>query len=80
MFLNNYDLKGDEKSMVKFRRSLYAVKDIKLGEKFTEENIRRIRPGFGIPPKYFQEVINSKTTKEVKRGDRVTWDVIEKIT
>ena len=62
-----------------FRRSLYFVKDLKAGENITSNHIRRIRPGFGIPPKYFQEVINSKTTKEVKRGDRVTWDVIEKI-
>jgi len=62
-----------------FRRSLYFVKDLKAGENITSNHIRRIRPGFGLSPKHFNEVINSKTRKEVKRGDRVTWEVIEKI-
>ena len=72
----NYDLKGDEKSMVKFRRSLYAVKDIKLGEKFTEENIRRIRPGFGIEPKFYDEILGKTAKDNIKFGTALNWDLI----
>lgn len=72
----NYDLKGDEKSMVKFRRSLYAVKDIKTGEKFTEENIRRIRPGFGIEPKFYDEILGKTAKDNIKFGTALNWDHI----
>ncbi len=72
----NYDLKGDEKSMVKFRRSLYAVKDIKLGEKFTKENIRRIRPGFGIEPKFYDEILGKTAKDNIKFGTALNWDLI----
>ena len=60
-----------------FRRSLYFIKDIKRGETITEKHIKRIRPGYGLPPKFFNQIINMKVTKDIKRGDRVTWDIIE---
>ena len=59
-----------------FRRSLYFVRDINAGESITKEHIRRIRPGFGLEPKYLNEIINRKVSVNCKRGDRVTWDVI----
>jgi N-acetylneuraminate synthase len=53
----NYERTEAEKGNVKFRRSLYAVKKINAGEKFTSDNVRSIRPGFGLPPKYLENVI-----------------------
>ncbi len=55
-----------------FRRSLYFVKDVDEGEVITNECVRRIRPGFGLEAKYFDQVIGSKCLVSAKRGDRVT--------
>lgn len=60
-----------------FRRSIYFVTDLKSGEKITLSSIRRIRPGFGIAPKYFEELIGMTVIKDVKRGDPVSWDSLE---
>ncbi|MEK9657776.1 MAG: pseudaminic acid synthase [bacterium] len=59
--------KEEEKSTV-FRRSIYAVKNIKKGEAFTSENIRVIRPGFGLAPKYYDHVLNSITRVAISAG------------
>jgi len=56
-----------EKQSLQFRRSIYAVSDIKKGEKFTKKNIRVIRPGFGIQPIYFQKLMNKKSPLDIKR-------------
>ena len=60
-----------------FRRSLYFVKDLKENDTITAEHIRRIRPGYGLPPKYFDQIINKKVNREVRRGDRVDWKLIQ---
>jgi len=65
----NYDLSEDEKIYVNFRRSLYIVKDIKKGEKFTAENIRSIRPGYGLHTRYYEEVLEKVATKNLKFGE-----------
>lgn len=50
------------------RRSLFVVKDMKKGEEFTEENIRSIRPGHGLAPKYFTTILGKKANRDLKRG------------
>ena len=55
-----------ELQSLKFRRSIYAISDIKKGEKFTKKNIRIIRPGFGIQPFYFEKLINKKSPSDIK--------------
>lgn len=64
----NYDRKPVENENVKYRRSIYIVKDIKEGEKLTKENIRRIRPGFGLAPKYYDEVLGKTINMDLSRG------------
>ena len=59
---------SEEKSKI-FRRSIFAVKDIKVGEKFTKKNIRRIRPGYGLEPKLFDEILGKKSKNNINAGD-----------
>jgi pseudaminic acid synthase len=59
-----------------FSRSLYVVEDIKAGDIITEKNVRSIRPGFGLHPKHFKDVLGSKFTKDVERGNRLSNDLI----
>ncbi len=67
----------NEESNKIFRRSLYFVNDLSPNQKIQAKDIRRIRPGFGLPPKFYSEVIGRKVKKHIKRGDRVSWDVIK---
>jgi pseudaminic acid synthase len=60
-----------------FSRSLYIAEDIKKGEILTETNIRSIRPGYGLHPKYLSELINKKVNMDMKKGDRVTLSIIK---
>ncbi len=64
----HYGFTDDEKKSRIFRRSLFAVKDIKKGERFTEENIRSIRPAHGLKPKYIKSILNKKANKNIARG------------
>jgi len=65
-----------EKSRV-FARSLFVVKDMKAGELISEENVRSIRPGYGMHPKYLKEITGKKIRKDVKKGTPLSWDLIE---
>ena len=72
----DYSLTEKEKSSMIFRRSLFAVCDIKEGETLTEDNIRAIRPGYGILPKYLTELVGKKAPRDIKRGEPVTEDFL----
>ena len=63
-----YEIKPAEDENKKFRRSIYVVKDIKDGEVFTEKNIRRIRPGFGLEPKHFKSVLGKSASCDIGAG------------
>lgn len=70
---------GDKKSAI-FRPSIFAVEDIAEGETFTDSNIRIIRPGHGMKPKYYNNVIGQKAAKDIQRGTPLTKDyVIEQL-
>lgn len=62
----DYGRKSSEQGNVKFRRSLYFVKDLNPGDIITPDAVRSVRPGFGLSPKHFDEIIGSKTTKLIK--------------
>ncbi len=59
-----------------FRRSLFVVKDIQAGEVFTEEHVRSIRPGHGLPPKYLPEVLGRRATQDIERGTPLAWGMV----
>jgi pseudaminic acid synthase len=74
----NYERKESEKGNMIFRRSLYVVDDIAKGELFTSENIRSIRPGYGLPPKYLQDVLSKTAKDNISKGTALTLDHVAK--
>ncbi|MEE9213241.1 MAG: pseudaminic acid synthase [Thermodesulfobacteriota bacterium] len=66
-----------EKASTIFRRSIYVVNDIKEDEKLTSKNIRIIRPGNGLPPKYFDMLLGIKVSCHVKRGTPMSWELVK---
>ncbi len=68
----DYTLTDKQRKGKDFSRSLYVVKDIKAGEVITEQHVRSIRPGFGMHPKHYHEVIGSIAERDLVRGDRFT--------
>jgi N-acetylneuraminate synthase len=65
-----------EKKSIVFRRSLYVVKDLKAGDVLTKENVRAIRPGFGLPTKYLDEILGKKINKNIIKGTPCNFDMI----
>ena len=73
----DYSLSDKAKKSRIFSRSLYVVKDIIKGEILTEENIRSIRPGYGLHPKYFQYILGKKALKNATRGTALSFSIID---
>jgi pseudaminic acid synthase len=65
-----------EKASLVFRRSLYVVEDIKSGETLTERNVRAIRPGYGLAPKFYEQVLGKKAKKDISRGTPLAHDLL----
>lgn len=74
----DYGRKSSEQGNLKFRRSLYFVKDMKEGENITENCIRSVRPGFGLAPKYYDQIINKRVIGDVKKNNAVRFSDLEK--
>lgn len=73
----HYGSTAEEKKNRIFRRSLFAVKDIKKDEAFTKGNIRSIRPGYGLSPKYLKDILCKNAKKDIKRGAPLNWKIID---
>lgn len=73
-----YGVSKQEESSVVFRRSVFAVKDIAKGQKLDEDNIRIIRPGYGLKPKYMQDIVGMRADRDIPRGTPVSFDLLEK--
>lgn len=71
-----YGVSEQESKSRGFRRSLFVVKDLKKGEAFTEENVRSIRPGYGLHTRYHREIIGRYATRDIQRGTPLTWDMV----
>ncbi|MCM1987216.1 pseudaminic acid synthase [Methanococcoides seepicolus] len=73
----NYELTEKIKKSREFSRSLFAVEDIKAGDQFTEMNVRSIRPGFGLHPRYLSKILRKQARKDIERGTPLDWDLVE---
>lgn len=65
-----------EKKSLQFRRSLYVTKDMKVGDIFTSQNLKSVRPGFGLPPKYFELLLGKKVNRNVSKGTPLEWEFV----
>jgi pseudaminic acid synthase len=72
----NYNLTDKQKKGKDFSRSLYVVEDIKAGEVISEKNVRSIRPGFGLHPKYYNEILGKSVNNKLSKGDRLSFNDI----
>ena len=72
----DYGRKSSEEGNVKFRRSLYFVKNMKIGEVITPEAVRSVRPGFGLPPKHYEAVLGKRINRDASVGTPVSWDFL----
>jgi len=70
-----YGAAGNERKSRQFRRSLYIAEDMSAGDVLTEKNLRAIRPGFGLPPKFYDLILGKKVNRDLKKGTPVSWDI-----
>ena len=73
----DYEMTEKKKKSKQFSRSLFIVKDVKEGEEITRENVRSIRPGFGIHPKYFTEIIGKQFKIDLEKGTPMSFEIIK---
>jgi N-acetylneuraminate synthase len=71
----SYGPTEDERGSLQYRRSLYVVEDIRAGEALNEHNLRAIRPGLGLPPKYLTTILGKRVRRDCRKGTPVTWDL-----
>jgi pseudaminic acid synthase len=72
----NYGVLEAEKKSLDYKRSVYVIKDIKEGEIFTKENLRVIRPGYGLLPKFYETVLGRTAKANLKTGTPLTWEIL----
>jgi pseudaminic acid synthase len=71
-----YEVSEHEKASRVFRRSLFAVEDIAEGEMLTDKNIRSIRPGYGLHPRYLSDILGQRARKNILRGTPLNWSLV----
>jgi N-acetylneuraminate synthase len=72
----NYEILEAEKKSIQFKRSIYVVKDINAGDTFSADNIRIIRPGGGMHPRFYESILGKKATNTLKRGTALSWNLL----
>ena len=73
----DYSRKQSEEGNAQFRRSLYVVADVRAGDPVTPDNVRSVRPGFGLPPRHYDEIMGRKFAIDVETATPVSWDLLE---
>jgi N-acetylneuraminate synthase len=71
-----YGLQELERGSTIFRRSLYVAEDMRAGEVFTTKNLRTVRPGKGLPPKYQDVLLGKRASRDVRKGTAMSWDLV----
>lgn len=72
-----YERRAAEQQNARFRRSIYFVKDMQAGDIIGREHIRRIRPGFGLAPRHYTELLGKRVTRDISRGTAAAWELVE---
>jgi len=72
-----YGATENEKPSMLYRRSLYTTRDMVAGEVFSADNVRCVRPGYGLQPKYLGIILGKKVSRDVKAGTPIKWELIE---
>lgn len=72
-----YDLAGAESTYVAMRRSLYVTRPIKAGETLSPGNVRSVRPGYGLHPRYYEDVLGRRAARALEAGEPLSWDALE---
>lgn len=72
----SYGPAEEEEKSLQYRRSLYIVLDMMKGDVLTPNNMRTIRPGLGLPPKYYSTLLGKTVRQDVKRGTALEWDLL----
>lgn len=72
----DYTLTPKQRSGREFSRSLYIAEDMKAGDTLTEQNLRSVRPGFGLHPKYLPELLGKQVNQDLKKGTRMSWELV----
>lgn len=72
----SYEMTETKKNSRAFARSLFVVKDVKKGEQITKENVRSIRPGYGISPRHLEEMLGKKFALDICKGTPLSWDKV----
>ena len=72
-----YELTEKMRKNRQFSRSLFIINNIKAGEVFTEKNVRSIRPGYGLHPRYLKKILGRRATQDIKRGTPLKWSLVE---
>jgi N-acetylneuraminate synthase len=65
-----------EKKSIVYRRSIYVARDLKAGDVLTSDNLRCVRPGKGLPPKYYDTLLGRRVSRNVAAGTPASWDLI----
>lgn len=74
----DYSIKPAEEKNIIFRRSIYTSRAIRKGEVFSPDNIRVVRPGYGLPPKSFADIVGNRATRDIDFAQALSWDMVEK--
>ncbi len=73
----SYEVSEEEKNSIIFRRSIFSVEKICKGEVFNEKNVRIIRPGYGLKPKFMPDLIGKKAARDIEIGTPIEWGMVE---
>jgi sialic acid synthase SpsE len=65
-----------EQGSMTFRRSLYIARDMQAGEVLTRDNLRCVRPGYGLAPKYFESLLGKRVNQALKKGTPIRWELV----